>query len=99
MRRKTISLITYSGITKDDSKYYVNRADGMLLDAISPFFDKVYYIASLPANSSSLYENGVSIYTYNIKSNNVMLVKINSVGYLSITSAEFKIKWEFCLGK
>ena len=76
MNRKTITLITYSSFTTDTKRYYVNRALGILLDQLGNFFEKIYYVASKADKDSNLYASGKSVYSYIVRSPNVVFVGI-----------------------
>lgn len=88
MKDKNLALITYSVSIKFGNVIKVNDKFGKLVNSLSPFFNKIFYVCSLVDKSNSHFfnENGTPIYKYELKSGNVELI------FTALTSFESPLK-------
>lgn len=80
---KYLAIVTYSSISADKEALFVNRALGMLADDLAQSFKKIYFVAAMAAQQSSVFNNGKSIYQYSIRSENVVITPTQPTGGLS----------------
>jgi glycosyltransferase involved in cell wall biosynthesis len=82
-KNKSLALITYSSITRNGTDILINRAFGLLTDALAQTFGRIYYIGCEANESSTFYRYGKSIYQYCIQSENVEFFPIHPTEYIA----------------
>jgi glycosyltransferase involved in cell wall biosynthesis len=73
-----LCMIAYCVITHDEGKPRINDKFGYLLDSLSCNFDQIFFLAGSVSRKSykTYYPNGKSLYTYEVKSDNISFKEI-----------------------
>lgn len=76
MKYKTLTIICYTVITKENNNIFLNDKIGILLDNLSKYFSTIFFLCmGVEKNNKTFYPSGHSLYKYKVKSSNIIFVE------------------------